>query len=286
MPTVANALLAMSPDEDNAVRLRASALWELGLRQEATALAQTVQRETSPEWLTALNRNSVVANLDVGELAQLVLAGDLLISSGALLSEIALLLDGNGHTLEALLLHHQATVLAPTDEDIRNRRGEALEQLRFSLDLDAQMTLIEDEGRYMPIRERTLILSPESRPYVDSHVADWAHETAVAQRAQGLDANVVTLLPHPWNIKPPKVPLKTIIDDISYYRLLPGGPFPDGIDAMLRMNLEALKPLVLRLKPGVLHAAAGFIPNYLASVVGRAFGLAVVFELMEPEART
>jgi hypothetical protein len=49
--------------------------------------------------------------------------------------------------------------------------------------------------------------------------------------------------------------------------------------------MEALKPLVLRLKPGVLHAGAGFLPNYLASVVGRTFGLAVVFESTEPDPR-
>jgi hypothetical protein len=214
MPTVAKALLAMTPDGENAVRLRVSALWTLGLRKEAIALAQTISGDTALEWLRTLDRHSAVAELDVEALVASLLAGDLPLTNGALLSEIATLLDNNGHTLEALLLHHQSTVLEPTDEAIRERRRESFDQIRYSLDLEAQLAVLEGEGRYTPVRERTFILVPESRPFVESAVADWAHETALAHVGQGLDANVVTLLPHPWNLKPPNIPLKAVIDGI------------------------------------------------------------------------
>jgi glycosyltransferase involved in cell wall biosynthesis len=150
--------------------------------------------------------------------------------------------------------------------------------------LNAQIAVLSGEfnpvirrsrEEYSAIPRRILHVVGRSLPYTQSGYTLRTHYIAVAQMKHGIDPHVVTqagFAGHDGEVGSEK------IDGVAYHRL-PG--YVRGqvrFDVWLTNNVQRLADLVCELRPAILHAASDFINALTAKIVGRAFGIPVVYE--------
>lgn len=129
-----------------------------------------------------------------------------------------------------------------------------------------------------PVPGRVLHVVTNSLPYRHAGYTVRTHAIARAQRAAGLDPQVVTRLGFPvaqgvWDGRPVQY-----VDAVPYHRLLPA-LMPAAPAAALARNAELAARLVERIRPAVLHAATDHPNGRVALALGRSFGLPVVYEV-------
>jgi glycosyltransferase involved in cell wall biosynthesis len=117
-------------------------------------------------------------------------------------------------------------------------------------------------------------------PYAASGYAVRTHHTVRAQRALGIDAQVVSQLGFPWE-EGKDVPAVETIDEVPHHRLpIPASasrPLP--LDERLAHNVEALGELAERLRPSVLHTASDFRNGLLGAIVADRLGIPMIYEM-------
>jgi hypothetical protein len=123
-----------------------------------------------------------------------------------------------------------------------------------------------------------LILTDRALPFQESDQSSRVHEVALTFWGDDLIPAVVTMLPHPWDLDVPDIPLCTRLDQISYYHLMPFGPMPDDEESLVRMNVEALSPLIQRIRPSSLYVAHGRVAGAVGRVIGRSLDIPVSIE--------
>jgi hypothetical protein len=123
-----------------------------------------------------------------------------------------------------------------------------------------------------------LILADRALPFQESAETSSIHAVALMFWADDLIPAVVTMLPHPWDLDLPDIPLCTRVDQISYYHLMPFGPIPDDEESLVKMNVEALSPLIQRIRPSLLYVAGGRTPRAVGPMIGRLLGIPVSIE--------
>ena len=150
----------------------------------------------------------------------------------------------------------------------------------------AECLLRVHDGKWAPrlparrgdaVMGRPLHLVSHSLPHHTSGGTYRTHYVAKAQRAAGLDPHLVTPLGFPHGATPSAEP--DVVDGLPYYRLADPLPTDDAQDAWLARNLEALVPLVERLRPSVLHPASDYLNALLALQLRELFGIPVVYEV-------
>lgn len=194
------------------------------------------------------------------------------------LSELARALEEDGHIAQAVAALEFARVIAPEDETTARESDALFARLPAHIDHALLWTAATSAEPFEPDSNVVLVIGEESRPFSSSGAAERLHRIAEQYNAVGLDAHVTTLLPDPWVLNRPAVPLAETIDGVAYHRLVPFGPFPDAPLDLIAMNVDALGPLVARLRPATLHALPGFAAGQTIMILARRFGLSVVFE--------
>ena len=124
-------------------------------------------------------------------------------------------------------------------------------------------------------RGRVLHVVGNSLPGAQSGYTLRTHYTAVAQKQVGLDPHVVTQMGvghHGDDYA------REDIDGITYHRLPGPARGSEPFDLWMRRHVQRLANLVRVVRPVVLHAASDFINAQAAEVVGREFGIPVVYE--------
>jgi glycosyltransferase involved in cell wall biosynthesis len=132
----------------------------------------------------------------------------------------------------------------------------------------------EDRG-FAPRPGRVLHVVGNSLPDKQSGYTLRTHYTALAQWAVGLDPHVVTQMGigHDGDDY-----ARHVVDGITYHRI--PGPVRgcEPLDVWMGRYVQRLANVVRVVRPAALHAASDFINAWAAQVVGREFGIPVVYE--------
>lgn len=139
-----------------------------------------------------------------------------------------------------------------------------------------------DPGRVVPRGSdggpRPLHLLTNSLPGTLSGYALRSHSILCAQRAAGMPAEAVTTLGYPVTVGLPLARDLDVVDGVPYHRLLParlaGTPA-----ARLEQTVEAMLPLVERLRPDVLHTTTHYPNALVARTLAEATGLPWIYEV-------
>ncbi len=200
--------------------------------------------------------------------AQPDLAADLVLSAAN---------TGPDDPLEALLQAEASLALNPGEASLRQQRDELRSRIRVDLDFQKQFEPSNHAVGFEPIPNRVLYVVQESLPYAGSVEACMLHDTVLAERQIGIDAAVVTLLPHPKEVQSDSIPLEELIDGVPYFRLSVDGQLLAGAGALATANLVALARLVREFRPSIIVPGPTGHANQAAAAIGRTFGLRVDF---------
>ena len=153
----------------------------------------------------------------------------------------------------------------------------------------AQLELREAEvdvlaGRFTPVLApqaprpsvvgRVLHVVGRAVPDTQSGYTLRTQSTAAAQAEAGLQPHVFVQL----GITGGTLPAQDEIDGVVYHRPVGESVFTAGHRAWLQSNAEALLETTLQVRPEVLHAHSDYVNAVLATAVGRATGIPVVYE--------
>ncbi len=131
-----------------------------------------------------------------------------------------------------------------------------------------------------PVAGRILHVVGRTVPYASSGYAVRTHHTVRAQRALGIDAQVVSQLGFPWEDghEPDRV---EDVDGVPHHRLpVPADArLPIPLDERLRRHVDALVERARELCPAALHAASDFRNGVVAIEAGERLGIPVIYEM-------
>lgn len=181
-----------------------------------------------------------------------------------------------GHLTAALEAFERAVELAPRSDGIQ--RGHRVVAGEVRVLRDGWTLESRDRESIAPIRGRVLHLVGRSLPYVQTGYAIRTGYVVRAQRAVGLDPQVVTQLDFP-PVGDDATPFTEVVDGVRHHRLPSRGPLPVELDVRLSANVALLTDLVRRTRPAVLHAASDYRNGLMALSLGRRFRLPVVYEM-------
>ncbi|MEV6970301.1 glycosyltransferase, partial [Hamadaea sp. NPDC051192] len=122
---------------------------------------------------------------------------------------------------------------------------------------------------------RVLHVVGNSLPHTQSGYTLRTHYTALAQRDAGLEPHVVT---HMGFGHSGTDYAREEVDGIAYHRIPGATRGSEPLDAWLRAHVQRLANVVRVVRPSVLHAASDFLNAVSAEIVGREFGIPVVYE--------
>ncbi|MEV6971833.1 glycosyltransferase, partial [Hamadaea sp. NPDC051192] len=122
---------------------------------------------------------------------------------------------------------------------------------------------------------RVLHVVGSSLPHTQTGYTLRTHYSALAQRDTGLDPHVVT---HMGFGEPGSDYAREEVDGIAYHRIPGAARGSEPLDAWLSTHIQRLANVVRVVRPSVLHAASDFLNALSAEVVGRDFGIPVVYE--------
>ena len=126
---------------------------------------------------------------------------------------------------------------------------------------------------------RILHVVTNSLPLTRAGYTIRTQELVAAQRALGLDAQVVTRLGYPVTVGHLTAGAFDRVGTVPYHRLLPLTPLPAHPVAALRAHATALEGFVRSTRPALLHAATNHLNGRVAHEVARRTGLAFAYEV-------
>jgi glycosyltransferase involved in cell wall biosynthesis len=126
----------------------------------------------------------------------------------------------------------------------------------------------------VPTSHRVLHVVGRAVPTTQSGYTLRTHSTVRAQLDQGLEPHVFVQL----GVTEAEVASTDVLDGVTYHRPVGRSVFTAGHGAWLQANAEALLAVVQEVRPAVLHAHSDFFNALIASAVGAATGLPVVYE--------
>lgn len=139
----------------------------------------------------------------------------------------------------------------------------------------AALTIRPEAPGYQPTPGRVLHLVGRSLPQDQVGYTLRTHYLAMAQRDAGLDPHVVTQMGFAHDGEDY---VREHLDGVTYHRIPGPRRGQVQLDVWLRRHAQRVANLVRVLRPAVLHAASDFLNAQTALVVGREFGIPVVYE--------
>ncbi|MDS1269730.1 glycosyltransferase family 4 protein [Lipingzhangella sp. LS1_29] len=228
-------------------------LWSMGHRERATALVHTATHSASPSRAARLAAFAIACEQD--ELAEALLDQ---VPAGRRRRRLAHRRD--------LAAGRVAAATSPPPRPVGGAR------------VAPRSGTARDQRVNTSRGECVLHLVTNALPHTNAGYTQRTHRIARAQQAAGMRPHVLTQPGYPLSQgildARPQVP----VDGVPYHRLLPWIA-PGNDAARLRLGLRLAEPLVLRLRPTVLHAASGHRNAELALALGRRHGIPVVYEV-------
>jgi PEP-CTERM/exosortase A-associated glycosyltransferase len=134
-------------------------------------------------------------------------------------------------------------------------------------------------SRPEPIGGRILHLLTNSLPYRQAGYTVRAQNVARCQIGVGLDPQMATRAGFPHNEGIRHAPTRSVVDGVTYHRVLPDLDQRIAADELIRLNAEAVGALIERLRPAVLHPASNHVNAQVALALRDRYGLPVVYEV-------
>jgi glycosyltransferase involved in cell wall biosynthesis len=131
------------------------------------------------------------------------------------------------------------------------------------------------DGPFEPVRGRVLHVVGMSLPGVQTGYTLRTHYSAVAQRGVGVESHVVTQMG--FGVEG-KEYVREDIDGVIYHRVPGAVRGSEPWDSWLAAHVQRVANVVRVVRPAVLHAASDFVNAVTAEVIGRAYGIPVVYE--------
>lgn len=258
-------LLRREPDSRDAAALRAEAVGRSGDRQEGLRLAAELAEQGDDAALAAAV--GLLEHWDELERA-VELATGIGGSDPDRSVEVARLLQGHGFAAEALALLERSADTRQVRQ-LRSRIGAQLRVLRGWRPTVAAVATSPTPGR-------VLHLAHASLPHQVSGYTVRTHRIATAQRAIGIDAQVLTRIGFPGieGVDPVET-----VDGVPYHRLNSPGANLMPSDERLQAHADLAADAAVRLGISVLHPASDY-PNALVALsIRAATGIPVVYEV-------
>jgi PEP-CTERM/exosortase A-associated glycosyltransferase len=130
-----------------------------------------------------------------------------------------------------------------------------------------------------PVPGRVLHLLTNSLPYRQAGYTVRAQSVARCQIDVGLDPQMATRAGFPANEGIRGVRATSVVDGVTYHRILPDLDPRTVADALVTANAEAARALVERLRPAVLHPASNHVNAQVAFALRDRYGIPVVYEV-------
>lgn len=181
-------------------------------------------------------------------------------------------LHQRGYLSRSIEVLHSLAAVTGKDDDLRllRIRESELAMMRGSVELTAS----PGEG-FSAQTGRILHVVGKALPETQTGYTLRTHYLASAQVERGYDVHVMRQVgavtePHGTDVLD--------LDGVGYH--LPQGPTRGSVpwQEWLQANVDALRQLVLDLRPSVLHCHSDFINQMVARPVARAFGIPLVYE--------
>ena len=271
--------LARSGASASGAPLRTLSLRWTGSVGDAAGYAEEVGRDPR------LARTGAVrlarACLEIGAVATAARILEPLPSDAAGPGELVLRADVDwrlGRYRSAAEMAERALTRAPDDPTARLIRDRALGELTVLTPgwrprLEPARTALE------PIPGRILHLLTNSLPYREAGYTVRAQHVARCQLEVGLAPEMATRAGFPRNEGIRGVPGTSVVDGVTYHRILPDLDPRVAIDALVAAYAAAARPLVESVRPAVLHPASNHVNAQVALALRDAYGLPVVYEV-------
>ncbi len=133
--------------------------------------------------------------------------------------------------------------------------------------------------RPTPIPGRVLHLLTNSLPYREAGYTVRAQQVARCQIDAGLDPRMATRAAFPRNEGIRGAPPTSVVDGVTYHRILPDLDPATPIDDLVRAEAEAATALVEQLRPAVLQPASNHVNAQVALALRDRYGIPVVYEV-------
>jgi glycosyltransferase involved in cell wall biosynthesis len=170
----------------------------------------------------------------------------------------------------------------PSDEQVRR----LLERSRAELALldPAWRPDLGSIGRAVrpmeqPVKGRVLHLLTNSLPHRQAGYTVRAQSVALAQKAQGLDPQMVTRAGFPLNDGVPRGASLDVVQGIAYHRIAPSLEPGLAVDVIANRTARGLVPLIESLRPALLQPTTNYVNAQVALALGDLFKLPVVYEV-------
>ena len=267
-------LAALRPGNAVAAPAAAMLLWELGRTQDAFALIDRAAAVAGPTTLVRLARVCVA----VGEVARVRPLVDRLPEGYERASFEAEFALAEGRFTDALAMAE--TAMGRPGDHRRHRR--VIERARAELQvLDPawRPPLPGVRNRRGAARPgRILHVLTNSLPQLQSGYTVRAQQVAVAQRAAGLDPQMVTRAGFPL-VEGRAGRAIDRVAGIAYHRIDPGMPLSGAPGVIVTQTAAGLERLAVELRPAVLHPTTNFLNAQAALAVRESLGIRLVYEV-------
>jgi glycosyltransferase involved in cell wall biosynthesis len=130
-----------------------------------------------------------------------------------------------------------------------------------------------------PVRGRILHILTNSLPQRQAGYTVRAQSVALAQRAIGLDPQMVTRAGFPRNEGVSMAARRDVVDGITYHRIRPDLEPEFGAAWVATETARGLVPLIGSLRPALLQPTTNYVNAQVALALGERFDLPVVYEV-------
>lgn len=187
--------------------------------------------------------------------------------------KLSIELRARGYLDRSLKVLQSITLATHTVRDLRalNSRLSELTILRG----EYVVKLGPGEGVVEPLQQHVLHIVGKAFPKTESGYTLRTHYTARALRDLGFQVSVVSQLgetPEPGRFN------SETLDGVTYYTLAGSPRLNRSHCDWLDQNIEAVRDLVERIRPALLHAHSDFYNAVTAQAVGDHFGIPVIYE--------
>ncbi len=172
----------------------------------------------------------------------------------------------------------RAAELRPSDRTAAAVRDRAQAELTV-LTPGWRPRLGSDSDRRPGTPGRILHLLTNSLPYREAGYTVRAQNVARCQIEAGLDPRMATRAGFPGNEGVRRAPATSVVDGVTYHRILPDLDPATPIDRLIEANAKAAKVLVEGLRPAVLQPASNHVNAQVALALRDRYGIPVVYEV-------
>lgn len=141
----------------------------------------------------------------------------------------------------------------------------------------ARPSLLQVED-YSPLSGHVLHVLTNSLPQTGSGYAQRSHSILRSLKDRGWSVSAVTRLGWPVQTGSVVAPHRSVVDGITYHRLLPRRLKP-GFDARIQQQAEMLLELVQSVRPSLLHTTTHWTNAVIVQAVAQAVGIPWVYEV-------